>query len=76
MKKEIHRRYLESRSIQDLRRIGNQLCARWYGRTLSKVSLEARLEVASRMVRDGLSGRSASLAKALFLKPDDLQLLI
>jgi hypothetical protein len=76
LKKEIHRRYLESRSIQDLRRIGNQICSQLYGRTLSKVSLEPRLEVASRMIRDGTAGRSASLAKALFLKPDDLQLLI
>ena len=76
LKKEIHRRYLESRSIQDLRRIGNQVCSRLYGRTLSKVSLEPRLEVASRMIRDGISGRNASLAKALFLKPEDLQLLV
>ena len=76
LKKEIHRRYLDSRSIQDLRRIGNQICSRLYGRTLSKVPLESRLQVASQMVRDGISGRSASLAKALFLKPDDLQLLI
>ena len=76
LKREIHRRYLDSRSIQDLRRIGNQSCSRLYGRTLSKVPLEARLEVASQMVRDGISGRSASLAKALLLKPDDLQLLI
>lgn len=75
MKKEIHRHYLESRSIQDLRRIGNQICTQLYGKTLSKVSLEPRLQVASRMIRDGTAGRNASLAKALFLKPEDLRLL-
>ena len=76
LKKEIHRRHLESRSIQELRRIGNQICSQQFGRTLSKVSLEPRLEVASQMIRDGVSGRSASLAKALFLKPEDLLLLV
>ena len=76
LKREIHSRYLESRSIQDLRRIGNQICRKLYGRTLSKVPLEPRLEVASRMIRDGISGRSASLAKALLLKPEDLQWLV
>lgn len=76
LKKEIHRRYLESRSIQDLRRIGNEICTRMFGRTLSKVTLEYRLKVAFEMIRDGISGRSVSLAKALFLKPDDLHLLV
>ena len=76
LKREIHSRYLESRSIQDLRRIGNQICTKLYGRTLSKVPLEPRLDVASRMIRDGITGRSASLAKALLLKPEDLKWLV
>ena len=76
LKKEIHRHYLESRSIQDLRRIGNDICSRMFGRTLSKVTLEHRLKVAYQMIRDGISGRTASLAKALFLKPEDLHLLV
>ena len=76
LKKAIHRRYLESRSIQDLRRIGNEICTQLFGRTLSKVPLESRLKVAFEMIRDGISGRSASLARALFLKPDDLHLLV
>ena len=76
LKREIHSRYLESRSIQDLRRIGNQICRKLYGRTLSKVPLEPRLEVASKMIRDGISGRSASLAKALLLKPEDMRWLV
>ena len=76
MKQDIHLRYLESRSIQDLRRIGNQLCTQMYGRTLSKVPLQPRLNIASRMIRDGFSSRTASLAKALLLKPEDLHLLL
>lgn len=76
LKREIHSRYLESRSIQDLRRIGNELCSQSFGRSLSKVSLESRLDIAIRMVREGISGRCASLAKALFLKPEDLHLLV
>ena len=76
LKKEIHRRYLESRSIQDLRRIGNEICSQLFGRTLSKVPLDPRLIVASQMISDGISGRSASLAKALFLQPEDLHLLV
>ena len=76
LKREIHGRYLESRSIQDLRRIGNRICAKLYGRTLSKVPLEPRLDVASQMIRDGVSSRSASLAKALLLRPEDLRWLV
>ena len=76
MKQLVHRRYLESRSIQDLRRLGNEICVRSCGRKLSKASLQTRLDVAVEMLRRGLSGRSVSLAKALLLKPEDLQLLV
>ncbi len=75
MKQEIHRRYLESRTIQDLRRIGNRLSRNLCGHTLVKAPLPIRLKVAVRMLRDGLSGRSPTLAKALYLQPDDLRLL-
>ena len=76
MKQQIHKRYLESRSIQDLRRMGNQICVDVCGRKLSKAPFQARLDVAARMLRRGLSGRTASLAKALLLKPEDLQWLV
>ena len=76
LKQQIHSRYLESRSIQDLRRLGNEICVRRYGRKLSKASFQNRLDVAVEMLRRGLSGRSASLAKALILKPQDLELLV
>ena len=76
IKQEIYRDYLESRSIQELRRIGNRYSVNYCGRTLGKAPFEIRLKVAVRMFREGLSGKNASLAKALFLKPDDLRLLI
>ena len=76
MKQEIHRKYLESRSIQDLRRIGNEYCVDACGKTLVKVDIRIRLAIATRMIRDGYAGRSPSLAKALLLKPDDMDLLV
>lgn len=76
LKQQIHSRYLESRSIQDLRRLGNEICVRRCGRKLSKALFQVRLDVAVEMLRRGLSGRSASLAKALILKPKDLDLLV
>ena len=76
LKQQIHSRYLESRSIQDLRRLGNEICVRRCGRKLSKASFKTRLDVAVEMLRRGFSGRSASLAKALILKPQDLELLV
>ena len=74
LKQEIHRNYLESRSIQDLRRIGNEYCVSVCGKTLVKVDVQIRLAIAKKMIKDGFSSRSASLAKALLLKPDDLNI--
>ena len=76
LKREIHRNYLESRSIQDLRRIGNEYCVQACGKTLVKVNVRVRLALAATMIREGIAGRSASLAKALLLKPEDLNLLV
>ena len=76
MKQEIYRNYMESRSIQELRKIGNRYSVNYCGRTLPKTTLEIRLKVALRLLREGLSSKSASLAKALYLKPEDLYLLV
>lgn len=76
LKQDIHHNYLESRSIQDLRRIGNEFCTGLCGRTLVKVDIRIRLAIAAKMIRDGISGPSPSLAKALLLRPDDLNLLV
>jgi hypothetical protein len=41
-----------------------------------KVNVRVRLAIAATMIREGIAGRSASLAKALLLKPEDLNLLV
>ena len=76
IKQEIYQDYLESRSIQDLRRMGNRYCVNYCGKFLIKAPFEIRLKVARRMLAERLSGRSPSLAKALFLQPADLQFLV
>jgi len=76
LKQEIHQSYLESRTIQDLRRLGNRYCVNYSGRSLVNASLPLRLKVAVRMLREGLSGKTPSLAKALYLQPDDLRFLV
>ena len=76
MKQEINRQYMEQRTIEDLRRIGNRYSINYCGRRLAAASLEVRLKVAGRMLKERLSGKSASLAKALYLKPEDLTWLL
>lgn len=76
MKQKIHNDYLVQRSIQELRKIGNRLSVNYCGRVLKSATLATRLKVATRMMREGLSGKTPSLAKALFLKPQDLNNLL
>ena len=76
MKQEIYRDYLESRSIQELRKTGNKYSVNYCGKTLVHASFEIRLKVAGRMLKEGLAGKNASFAKALFLKPEDLRFLL
>lgn len=76
MKQEIYRDYLESRSIQELRKVGNKFRVNYCGKTLVNAPFDIRLKVAGRLLKDGLASKNASLAKALFLKPDDLHYLL
>ena len=76
VKQEIYRDYLESRTIQELRKAGNRYSINYCGNTLRKAPIEIRLKVAGRLIREGLSGKTVSLAKATFLLPDDLRLLV
>lgn len=75
-KQEIYQDYLESRSIQELRKAGNRYSISYCGKTLVNAPFEIRLKVAARMLSERLSGRTASLAKALFLKIEDLKFLV
>ncbi len=76
MKQELNGRYMESRRIQDLRERGKRLSNSYFGKSLEKIDLDGRLKIASKMLRDGEASRSESLAKALFLKKDDLTRLL
>ena len=76
IKQEIYQDYLESRSIQELRKTGNKYSVNYCGKTLVNAPFEVRLKVAGRMLAEHLSGRNASLAKSLFLQPDDLKFLV
>ncbi|MBR1405755.1 MAG: hypothetical protein IJ578_02325 [Bacteroidales bacterium] len=76
IRQQVEHRYLEHRSILDLRRQGNLYCQNLCKRSLAKAPIEMRLRTAVRMIQDGLSGKNASLAKALYLEPEDLQRLL
>lgn len=72
MKKETNRVYLEYRKMEELREAGNILSLRYCSRSLRGAPMEIRLKVASRMIKRGMAGKSESLAKALYLKKEDL----
>lgn len=76
MKQEIYREYLESRTIQELRKTGNRYSVNHCGKALVNAPFEIRLKVAARMLGEGLASKNASFAKAVFLKPDDLRFLL
>ena len=76
LKQEIYQDYLESRSIQELRKAGNRYSVNYCGKTLVNAPFEIRLKAAARLLSERLSGRTASLAKALFLKMEDLKFLV
>ena len=76
MKQEIFRDYLESRTIQELRKAGNKFSVNYCGKTLRNAPFDIRLRVAFRMLQEGLAGKNASLAKAVFLQPEDLNYLL
>ena len=72
MKQQLNERYLEARSIEELRKIGNYLSVFMFGRPLRNASFQERLDVAAKMLKDGTAVKSESLAKAVFLTMDDL----
>ena len=76
MKKETRRAYLEYRKMEDLRQIGNRLSQNLCKHNLRTAPIEVRLRVASRMIRERMAFKSESLAKALYLKKEDLDRLI
>ena len=76
MKQEVSRNYLDQRVMEDLRGKGNKIAHNYCGMGLLKAPFEVRLKVAGKMIRDGLCGKSETLAKALYLKREDLDRLL
>lgn len=76
MKRETGRIYLEYRKMEDLRQTGNRLSQNYCKHNLRVATIEIRLKVAARMIRERLAVKSESLAKALFLRKEDLDRLI
>ena len=76
MKRETGRAYLEYRTMEDLRQTGNRLSQNYCKHNLRTAPFEVRLRVASRMIRERMAYKSESLAKALYLKKEDLDRLI
>ena len=62
--------------MEELREAGNILSLRYCSRSLRGAPMEIRLKVASRMIKRGMAGKSESLAKALYLKKEDLDRLL
>lgn len=76
MKREVGRTYLEYRKMEDLRQTGNRLSQNICKHNLRMAPFEVRLKIASRMIRDRLAVKSESLAKALYLRQEDLERLV
>lgn len=76
MKQEVSHRYVEQRVMEDIRGKGNKISHNLCGMGLLKASFEIRLKVAGKMIKDRLCGKSETLAKALYLKREDLERLL
>lgn len=76
MKQQFSSRYIQERNILDLRKRGNNLCNSYFGKNLKLALFEERIKVATKMLKEGSGTKSESLAKALFLKIEDLTRLL
>lgn len=76
MKQRLHAHYLESRTMEEIRKRGNKLSNSYFGKSLLKVDLRCRLQVASKMLKEGFGSKSEGFAKALYLSLDDLKTLL
>lgn len=76
LKQSFASKYIEQRSIQDMRERANRRAHQKYGRALKNLPFEARIIIASSMLKSRTATRSESLAKALFLKKEDLDRLL
>lgn len=66
---------LELRSIQELREIGNQIAREQFGKESKFINYKNKLQVATSMIKQSYACKNVSLAKALYLSIDDLELI-
>jgi len=71
-----YRRSLEALTLNDLREKARVACRDRFKKELSMASVPERVQVASALVKNRMAFLSASLAKAVFLKYDDLALFL
>ena len=75
MKASSKNRELEERRLEDLRAKGNTIAKEICGQQLQMTSIDIRLQVARKMIRDRIAFKSESLEKALYLKAGDLDFI-
>ncbi len=76
LKQSFSSNYMEQRSIQDTRERANRLAHQKYGASLKSLPFESRLQIAACMIKARTASRSESLAKAVYLKKEDLDRLL
>lgn len=72
MKLKFNARYLDNRSLLDIRGKADKLGRKLYGKALSRLDISERVKLASFMIKTGEGSVSESFAKALYLKKEDL----
>ena len=76
LKQSFSTNYIEQRSIQDMRERANKLAHQKFGMGLRSIPFESKLQIASAMLKARTGSRSESMAKALFLKKEDIDRLL
>ncbi len=72
MKQQIGRRYLEYRTLEELRSMGEKLSRSRFNRGLRNALPAERLKIAGILLREKKAAKTEGLAKALYLKKEDL----
>jgi hypothetical protein len=76
LKQSFASNYIEQRSIQDIRERANKIAHQRYDIALRELDFKSRLDIAASMIHSRTATRSESLAKAVYLKKEDLERLL
>ena len=75
IKQTFFARQIETRSLQNLREIANNLSKEKFNKTCKFLNYKEKLHIAACMINQAFTGKTPSLAKAVFLDPEDLKLI-